>query len=69
MSYPKDKKTKWGIIMKSTRKNKKYMLIVKSSTKSKTNIIHFGAADYEQYHDSALKIYEKKDINFLLLQN
>lgn len=45
-------------IQKSTRKNKKYMVLVG------TKWVHFGDTRYEQFQDSTpLKLYKSKDHN------
>ncbi len=50
-------------IMKSTRKNKKYMVYVTDSTKkSGKKLVHFGDSRYQQYKDSTpLKLYSSKN--------
>tara|TARA_R100000231_G_scaffold37543_1_gene32925 strand:- start:7928 stop:8170 length:243 start_codon:yes stop_codon:yes gene_type:complete len=50
--------------MKSTRKNKKYMVYVKSNNKRGYKLIHFGDNRYQQYKDSTpLKLYSYLDHN------
>ncbi|NBX76512.1 MAG: hypothetical protein EBQ92_08150 [Proteobacteria bacterium] len=49
------------VVLKSTRKGKKYMAYLKNDPSKK---IHFGALGYQQYKDSTpLKLYSEYDHN------
>ena len=49
-------------IMKSSRKEKKYMVYVKYPNKRGFKLIHFGARGMAQYKDNTpLKLYKNKD--------
>ena len=57
-------KEKVDHIKVSTRKNKKYMAIVKDLITNKERKIHFGARNYQQFKDSTnLKQYSSKNHN------
>ena len=48
--------------MKSRRKNKKYMVYVKSNNKRGYKLIHFGDSRYQHYKDKTpLKLYSHLD--------
>lgn len=49
-------------ILKSSRKNKKYMVYVKANNKQGFKLIHFGDSRYSQYKDKTpLKLFKNKD--------